>query len=152
MKESVSKGKEAWPGGPTALRSGEVWLLGGRFSNKRTCTGGPKAASPLVRGTGMPRRKSRADFIVIPRTAWEWKLSDIPFSTRLRRLLHNMRCERLGSLHGLRYSQIIQYRNVGKITVRELIAFVNSVQQGDWGTGSKPEAKAAIHKTDAKPC
>jgi hypothetical protein len=152
MKESGFKGKEAWPGGPTALRSGEVWLLGGRFSNKRTCTGGPKAASPLVRGIRMPRRKSCGDSIVIPLTAWEWNLSEIPFSARLRHLLHEMRCERLGSLHGLRYSQIIRYRNVGKITVRELIAFVNGVQQGDWGTGSKPEATPFIRKTGAEPC
>ena len=92
----------------------------------------PAAAKP-------PRRDSEEDYIVIPPAARAWDLSVFPFSTRLKNILANRECRRLGDLHGLRFSRILRWRNLGGVTLRTLIAFVKSVQQGDWGLGSSPD-------------
>lgn len=90
----------------------------------------------------MPRQDSEADYIVIPPTVREWSLSDFPFSTRLKNILASRVCARLGDLHGLRYSRILRWRNIGGVTLRELIAFVKIVQQGDLGLALEPDLSA----------
>lgn len=87
---------------------------------------------PLQSEAKLPRRDSKEDYIVIPPTAREWALSDFPFSVRLQHILASRECRRLGDLHGLRFSRILRWRNVGGVTLRRLIAFIKSVQQGDW--------------------
>jgi hypothetical protein len=84
------------------------------------------AAPPL------PRRHQPEDFIVVPPTARAWELSAFPLSTRLTYILAGRECRRLGDLHGLQYSEILKWRNVGQVTLRELMALIKSVQQGDW--------------------
>jgi len=52
--------------------------------------------------------------------------------------LGSRECRRLGDLHGLRYSRILRWRNVGGATLRTLMGFINSLPPGDWGLESKP--------------
>jgi hypothetical protein len=87
----------------------------------------------------LPRRDSEEDCIVIPPAAREWELSFFSFPPRLKYILANHDCQRLGDLDGLRYSRILRWRNVGTRTLRKLIAFVKSVQHGDWGLGVEPD-------------
>jgi hypothetical protein len=96
---------------------------------------------PLVRDLKIPRRKSEEDVIVIPLSVREWELAEFKFSARLTNALGAMECRQVGQLHGLRYSEIWKWRNVGKLSLQELMAFVHAIQQGDWGLGPKPVLK-----------
>jgi hypothetical protein len=85
----------------------------------------------------LPRRNSAEDYIVIPPAARDWELCAFPFSTRLQHVFAGRECRCWNDLNGLRFSGILRWRNVGRITAQQLMAVVHSVQQGDWGFGPK---------------
>lgn len=103
-----------------------------RFAVEHSCQGGAR----------LPRPDSEEDYIVIPPMARDWELSDFPLSARLKNILAIYQCQRLGDLHGLRFSRVLRWRNVGRVTLRTLIAFLKSVQSGRWGVGLKPDPTA----------
>ena len=105
----------------------------------------PVVAEVLQEGVQIPRRNSPEDLIVIPPVARTWELSAFPLASRLAHILGGRGCRRLGDLHGLRLSEILKWRNVGKATVRELMAFIKTVQQDDWNQQFAPDGKSAAN-------
>jgi len=114
----------------------------GRQSNIAVQNSVPQQEIDLQSEYQLPRRDSEEDYIVIPPMACSWELSTFPFSTRLTNILATYEFQHLGDLHGLRFSRILRWRNMGAVTLWTLITFVKRVQQGDWGLGLKPNLAA----------
>jgi len=78
----------------------------------------------------IPARGSQADLIFIPAFAREWEISRLALSSRLTNILGSYGCQRLGDLHGRRLSNLLKWRNLGKITLQELRATIQSLRPG----------------------
>jgi len=145
MVNQVTNARTWWPSEPKFGRAGcqpqrpataGSWRPTSRVHPDRP----PRLArhDPPHAGVKLPRRDSEDDYIVIPPPARAWELAVFPFSTRVKNILASRECRRLGDLHGVRYSRILRWRSVGGTTLKTLMAFIKSVQQGDWGLESKP--------------
>ncbi len=71
--------------------------------------------------------------------ALEWRLSQLPFSTRLARVLRRLGFERLGELDGLNLQRLLSQRNCGVATVLELVKVLRLVESGDFDLAADPD-------------
>lgn len=117
-------------------------VVGGRLNIATLNRAISQAGNDLETAFKLPHRDSEDDYVVIPPLGRAWDLSAIPLSTRLQNISASYGCRRLGDLPGLHCSRILRWRNLGITTVRTLMAFAKSVQQGDLGFGSEPDLSA----------
>ncbi|MGH9429135.1 MAG: sigma factor-like helix-turn-helix DNA-binding protein, partial [Terriglobia bacterium] len=71
--------------------------------------------------------------------ALDWRLSQLPFSTRLARALRRLGFERLGELDGMNFQRLLSQRNCGVATVVELVKVLRLVESGDFDLAGDPD-------------
>ena len=94
---------------------------------------------PLAGGK-LPKPNSPQDFLFIPVEVRNWEISRFAMSARLEHILGWRNCRVMGDLHGLRITDLMHWRNVGKATLCELVRLVRNLQEGRWENWRDPKA------------